>query len=159
MEYLLEGIAAVSWQQLLMIGIGIILIVLAIKKGLEPALLLPMGFGAILVNIPLSGAIDQMIAGTVEQHGIIEWLFEVGIEASEAMPILLFIGIGAMMDFGPLLTNPKLILFGAAAQFGIFGALLLALVFGFDMQAAGSIGIGLAASAFFCTSKSGFLSR
>lgn len=126
MEYLLEGIAAVTWQQLLMIGIGVLLIVLAIKKDLEPALLLPMGFGAILVNLPLSGAIDQLIGGAVESHGIIQWLFEVGIEASEALPLLLFIGIGAMIDFGPILANPKLMFFGAAAQVGIFLTIILA---------------------------------
>lgn len=126
MEYLLEGIAAVQWQQLLMIGIGIVLIFLAIKKDLEPALLLPMGFGAILVNLPLSGAIDQIIGGSVAAKGIIEWLFEVGIEASEALPLLLFIGIGAMIDFGPILANPKLMFFGAAAQVGIFLTIILA---------------------------------
>lgn len=126
MEYLLEGIAGVTWQQLLMIGIGALLIVLAIKKDLEPALLLPMGFGAILVNLPLSGAIDQLIGGTVEAHGIISWLFEVGIEASEALPLLLFIGIGAMIDFGPILAEPKLMFFGAAAQVGIFVTIILA---------------------------------
>lgn len=126
MEYLLEGIAAVTWQQLLMIGIGVLLIILAIKKDLEPALLLPMGFGAILVNLPLSGAIDQVIGGSVAAKGIIEWLFEVGIEASEALPLLLFIGIGAMIDFGPILANPKLMFFGAAAQVGIFLTIILA---------------------------------
>lgn len=126
MEYLLEGIANVTWQQLLMIGIGALLIILAIKKDLEPALLLPMGFGAILVNLPLSGAIDQLIGGAVESHGIIQWLFEVGIEASEALPLLLFIGIGAMIDFGPILANPKLMFFGAAAQVGIFLTIILA---------------------------------
>ena len=126
MEYLLEGIAAVTWQQLLMIGIGALLIILAIKKDLEPALLLPMGFGAILVNLPLSGAIDQVIGGSVAAKGIIEWLFEVGIEASEALPLLLFIGIGAMIDFGPILANPKLMFFGAAAQVGIFLTIILA---------------------------------
>ncbi len=126
MEYLLEGIAAVTWQQLLMIGIGVLLIVLAIKKDLEPALLLPMGFGAILVNLPLSGAIDQVIGGSVAAKGIIDWLFEVGIEASEALPLLLFIGIGAMIDFGPILANPKLMFFGAAAQVGIFLTIILA---------------------------------
>ncbi len=126
MEYLLEGIAAVTWQQLLMIGIGALLIILAIKKDLEPALLLPMGFGAILVNLPLSGAIDQIIGGSVAAKGIIEWLFEVGIEASEALPLLLFIGIGAMIDFGPILANPKLMFFGAAAQVGIFLTIILA---------------------------------
>lgn len=126
MEYLLEGIANVTWQQLLMIAIGAVLIILAIKKDLEPALLLPMGFGAILVNLPLSGAIDQLIGGTVEAKGIIAWLFEVGIEASEALPLLLFIGIGAMIDFGPILANPKLMFFGAAAQVGIFLTIILA---------------------------------
>lgn len=126
MEYLLEGIANVTWQQLLMIAIGAVLIILAIKKDLEPALLLPMGFGAILVNLPLSGAIDQLIGGTVEAKGIITWLFEVGIEASEALPLLLFIGIGAMIDFGPILANPKLMFFGAAAQVGIFLTIILA---------------------------------
>lgn len=126
MEYLLEGIAAVTWQQLLMIGVGILLIILAIKKDLEPALLLPMGFGAILVNLPLSGAIDQIIGGSVAAKGIISWLFEVGIEASEALPLLLFIGIGAMIDFGPILANPKLMFFGAAAQVGIFLTIILA---------------------------------
>lgn len=126
MEYLLEGISNITPQQLLMIGIGILLIFLAIKKDLEPALLLPMGFGAILVNLPLSGAIDQIIGGSIESHGIIQWLFEVGIEASEALPLLLFIGIGAMIDFGPILSNPKLMFFGAAAQVGIFLTIILA---------------------------------
>ena len=147
MEYLLEGIAAVTWQQLLMIAIGIVLIFLAIKKDLEPALLLPMGFGAILVNLPLSGAIDQIIGGSVEAAGIIEWLFEIGIEASEALPLLLFIGIGAMIDFGPILANPKLMFFGAAAQVGIFLTIILAQFIGdisplnFAINDAASIGM------------------
>lgn len=116
MEFLLEGILAVTWQQALMYVIGIALIWLAIKKGYEPALLLPMGFGAILVNLPSSGVLNQVLDGVGETNGIIEWLFHVGIEASEAMPILLFIGIGAMIDFGPLLSKPIMFLFGAAAQ-------------------------------------------
>ena len=114
---------------------------LAIEKGFEPALLLPMGFGAILVNLPLSGVINQFSEGVGETHGIIQWLFEVGIEASEAFPILLFIGIGAMIDFGPLLANPKLFLCGAAAQAGIFLTILLAAALGFDLKDAASIGI------------------
>ncbi len=126
MEFLLEGISKITAGQLLMIGIGVLLIFLAIKKDLEPALLLPMGFGAILVNLPLSGAIDQIIGGSIAANGIIEWLFEVGIEASEALPLLLFIGIGAMIDFGPILSNPKLMFFGAAAQVGIFLTIILA---------------------------------
>ena len=121
--------------------IGIVLIWLAIKKEYEPALLLPMGFGAILVNLPLSGVIDQVLEGVGNTPGIIEWLFNVGIEASEVMPILLFIGIGAMIDFGPLLSNPIMFLFGAGAQFGIFAAIALAAVLGFDMKDAASIGI------------------
>ena len=100
-----------------------------------------MGFGAILVNLPFSGVLDQTLASGVESHGIIQWLFEIGIEASEAMPLLLFIGIGAMIDFGPLLSNPKMLLFGAAAQFGIFFAMTLASVLGFDLKDAASIGI------------------
>ena len=86
----------------------------------------------ILVNLPLSGVINQFSEGVGETHGIIQWLFEVGIEASEAFPILLFIGIGAMIDFGPLLANPKLFLCGAAAQAGIFLTILLAAALGFD---------------------------
>ena len=121
--------------------VGGLLIWLAIEKGFEPALLLPMGFGAILVNLPLSGVIDQAGAGGGVTHGIVQWLFQVGIEASEAMPILLFIGIGAMIDFGPLLADPRLFLCGAAAQAGIFLTVLLATVLGFDMKDAAAIGI------------------
>ena len=146
MDYLLEGVRALAdfsgggWKALVMYAIGIALIWLAIKKEYEPSLLLPMGFGAILVNLPLSGVLNQNVGG-LEAHGIIQWLFEVGIEASEAMPILLFIGIGAMIDFGPLLSNPSMFLFGAAAQFGIFAAILLAALLGFDIKDAASIGI------------------
>ncbi len=141
MGFLVEGILAVTWQQIVMYAVGIALIWLAIKKEYEPSLLLPMGFGAILVNLPFTGVIDQTLQGGIEAHGIIQWLFEVGIEASEAMPILLFIGIGAMIDFGPLLSSPFMFLFGAGAQFGIFAAILLAAVLGFDLKDAASIGI------------------
>ena len=141
MEFLTEGIRMITWQQVVMYGVGILLIWLAIKKEYEPALLLPMGFGAILVNLPLSGVLDQVLAGVGETSGIIEWLFHIGIEVSEAMPVLLFIGIGAMIDFGPLLSNPKMFLFGAGAQFGIFAAILLAVLLGFDLKDAASIGI------------------
>ena len=141
MEFLWEGLLSITWQQLLMYVVGGLLIWLAIEKGFEPALLLPMGFGAILVNLPLSGVINQFSEGVGETHGIIQWLFEVGIEASEAFPILLSIGIGAMIDFGPLLANPKLFLCGAAAQAGIFLTILLAAALGFDLKDAASIGI------------------
>lgn len=145
MDYLLEGVKALvfadgGWKNLIMFAVGIILIWLAIKKEYEPSLLLPMGFGAILVNLPLSGVLNQTVGG-VEAHGIIEWLFDVGINASEAMPILLFIGIGAMIDFGPLLSNPSMFLFGAGAQFGIFAAILLAALLGFNIKDAAAIGV------------------
>ena len=121
--------------------IGVVMIYLAIKKEYEPSLLLPMGFGAILVNLPASGVLNQLVEGVGETNGIIEWMYHVGIEASEALPIILFIGIGAMIDFGPLLARPILFLFGAAAQFGIFAALLFAVVLGFDLKDAAAIGI------------------
>ncbi len=141
MDFLTAGILALTWKELVMFAVGGLLIYLAIAKDFEPALLLPMGFGAILVNIPFSGVLDQIMGNNVEAHGIIQWLFDVGIEASEAMPILLFIGIGAMIDFGPLLSNPKMFLFGAAAQFGIFIAICAAALMGFDLRDAASIGI------------------
>jgi len=141
MEFLLSGIMAITWQQLVMYAVGCILIYLAVVKEFEPSLLLPMGFGAILVNLPATGVLDQVLYGNVQTHGIIQWLFDTGIEASEALPILLFIGIGAMIDFGPLLSNPKMFLFGAAAQFGIFFTIVLAAVLGFDLPDAASIGI------------------
>ena len=139
MDFLLSGIMSITWQQLIMYAIGGLLIYLAIKKGFEPALLLPMGFGAILVNLPFSGVLDQTLQGGIEAHGIIQWLFETTIEASEALPILLFIGIGAMIDFGPLLSNPKMMIFGAAAQFGVFFSLVVATLLGFDLLDAASI--------------------
>ncbi|MDD2957514.1 MAG: sodium ion-translocating decarboxylase subunit beta [Lachnospiraceae bacterium] len=141
MDFLTEGLRMLTWQQVVMYGVGILLIWLAIKKEYEPALLLPMGFGAILVNLPASGVLNQVLPGVGETNGIIQWLFHVGIDASEALPILLFIGIGAMIDFGPLLSNPRMFLFGAGAQFGIFAAILLAVLLGFDLKDAASIGI------------------
>lgn len=141
LEFLWQGVLSITPQQVVMYVVGGLLIWLAIEKGFEPALLMPMGFGAILVNLPLSGVINQVSEGIGETHGIIQWLFEVGIEASEAMPILLFIGIGAMIDFGPLLANPKLFLCGAAAQAGIFLTILFAAGLGFDLKDAASIGI------------------
>lgn len=141
MSFLWESFAAVTWQQLVMYAVGAGLIWLAIKKQYEPALLLPMGFGAILVNLPGSNAINQTLEGVGEVQGIVSWLYDTGIAASEALPLLLFIGIGAMIDFGPLLSKPSMFLFGAASQFGIFAALLLAVVMGFDLNDAASIGI------------------
>ena len=141
MDFLVTGLLAITWKQLVMYLIGLLLIYLAIKKEYEPSLLLPMGFGAILVNLPFSSALNQVVSGVGETQGIVEWLFHIGIEASEALPILLFIGIGAMIDFGPLLSTPALFLYGAAAQFGIFAALILATLLGFDLKDAASISI------------------
>jgi len=139
MEILYENLLLISWQHIVMWVIGGLLIYLAIKKDMEPTLLLPMGFGAILVNLPMSGAVNQVIDGITE-IGVLDLLFNSGI-ANELFPLLLFIGIGAMIDFGPLLSNPKLMLFGAAAQFGIFMTLSLAALFGFELRDAASIAI------------------
>ena len=141
LSFLWQGTLSVTWKQFVMYVVGGLLIYLAIEKEYEPALLMPMGFGAILVNLPLSGVINQFTAGLGETPGIIQWLFETGIGVSEALPILLFIGIGAMIDFGPLLSNPKLFLCGAAAQTGIFMTIILAVAMGFDLKDAASIGI------------------
>ena len=141
MDFILEGILAVTWKQCIMYLVGALLIWLAIKKEYEPSLLLPMGFGAILVNLPFSGVLNQPNEVIGEVPGIIQWLFETTIEASEALPLLLFIGIGAMIDFGPLLSNPKMFLFGAAAQAGIFLTMIIAVIFGFGLKDAASIGM------------------
>ena len=119
---------------LIMWAIGGLLIYLAIAKDMEPTLLLPMGFGTILVNLPLA-----LVEGVISEHGAIEVLYNAGV-SNELFPLLLFIGIGAMIDFGPLLSNPKLMIFGAAAQFGIFFTLFVASLF-FPINEAASIAI------------------
>lgn len=139
MAQLFSNISNLNWQQAVMWLIGGILIYLAVKRDMEPALLLPMGFGAILVNLPLSGAVTQAIDG-VEEIGVLNVLFDAGI-ANELFPLLLFVGIGAMIDFEPLLNDPKLMFFGAAAQFGIFFTFSLAALLGFPIKDAAAIGI------------------
>ncbi len=139
MSELFSNVSNITWQQVLMWLIGAVLIYLAIKKDMEPSLLLPMGFGAILVNLPMSGAVTQ-IYDNVSEIGVLDTLFNAGI-ANELFPLLLFVGIGAMIDFGPLLSNPKLMIFGAAAQFGIFMTFSFAALLGFDIKDAASIGI------------------
>ena len=128
MSQILGNLSALTWQMAAMWAIGGVMIYLAICKEMEPTLLLPMGFGCILCNLPNSGAVE-----------VLETLFQAGV-ANELFPLLLFIGIGAMIDFGPLLSNPKLMIFGAAAQFGIFFTLCLAGMF-FDLPDAASIAI------------------
>jgi len=131
---LLSGVSHLVSEpgQALMILVGSLLLYLGVGKGFEPLLLLPIGFGAILVNIPL--------AGLMEQDGVFRFFYETGV-LTEIFPILIFIGIGAMTDFQPLLENPKIILLGAAGQFGIFLTLLLALAVGFDKLDAVAVAI------------------
>lgn len=131
MAFLYETIGQLTWQHLVMFAIGGILIYLAVAKDMEPTLLLPLGFGTLLVNIP---GVDAILP-----EGVLTTLYNAGI-ANELFPLLLFIGIGAMIDFGPLLANPKLMLFGAAAQFGIFITFCLASMF-FGANDAASIAV------------------
>lgn len=132
MEALLASLMQPDWRPWVMVVIGLALIFLAVKKGFEPALLIPIGFGCIMANIPLSGAIGDMGPLTILKDALIN---------TEIAPLLIFIGVGAMIDFGPLLQNPKMLLFGAAAQFGIFFTLLVAALIGFPLKEAASIGV------------------
>lgn len=135
MQDVFIGFTSITWKMLVMYGIGGILIWLAIKKQYEPMLLLPIGFGAILVNLPLSIAWEH--EGV---PGFLHVLYDAGI-ANELFPLLIFIAVGAMIDFGPLFRNPLMIFFGAAAQFGIFATMIVATLLGFDLKTAASIGI------------------
>ena len=134
-ECLLSGFYGLSWQGGVMIAVGILLIYLAIAKEYEPLLLLPIGAGCMLANLPIS-----MLVGTPDEPGMLQLFYNVGV-GNELFPLLIFIGIGAMTDFGPLLENPKMVLLGAAGQFGIFLTLILALLLGFTRPEAASIGI------------------
>jgi len=129
---LIAGFVHLHWSNPIMMVVGGLLLYLGIKKGFEPLLLVPIGFGAILVNIPL--------AGLMEEGGFLKIIYEAGV-LTELFPLLIFVGIGAMTDFGPLLENPKIFLLGAAGQFGIFLTLALALIIGFDQLDAVAIGI------------------
>ena len=129
MTEIFGNLTNLTFPMVIMWAIGAVMIYLAIKKEMEPTLLLPMGFGCILCNMPNSGMIHTL-----------DILFEAGV-ANELFPLLLFIGIGAMIDFGPLLADPKLLLFGAAAQFGIFFTLSMASLLGFELRDAASIAI------------------
>jgi oxaloacetate decarboxylase beta subunit len=133
LSILLAAPTHLTWQMGAMMAVGGVLIYLAIAKDYEPVLLLPIGFGAILANLPLTGITDR-------QHGLLGILYEFGV-ATELFPLLIFIGIGAMTDFGPLLAMPKMALLGAAGQLGIFLTLILSLLFGFSLNESASIGI------------------
>ena len=129
---LLKGVNAITWQSVVMILVSFVLFYLAIVKDYEPLLLLPIGAGCLLANLPLSPLMDE--------HGMLRVLYQMGVE-NELYPLLIFVGIGALTDFGPLLENPKFVLLGAAGQFGIFLTLILALLLGFTQNEAASIGI------------------
>lgn len=151
------GLANMSWETMVMIVVSLVLIYLAIVKQYEPLLLLPIAFGMLLTNLPLAGLMDEPIKANgqlVQPGGLIYYLYQ-GVKLG-IYPPLIFLGVGAMTDFGPLLANPKSILLGAAAQLGIFFALIGAILLGFDLNAAGSIGIIGGAdgpTAIFLTSK------
>jgi oxaloacetate decarboxylase beta subunit len=129
---LLKGILHFTWGNAVMITVALILIYLAIYKEIEPVLLLPIGFGCLLANIPL--------AGMTAAEGMMAVLYNAGI-ATELFPLLIFVGVGAMIDFSPLLAQPRMALLGAAGQFGIFGTLILAIALGFPLNEAASIGV------------------
>lgn len=151
------GLANMSWETMVMIAISLVLIYLAIVKQYEPLLLLPIAFGMLLTNLPLAGLMDEPLKTNgqlVQPGGLIYYLYQ-GVKLG-IYPPLIFLGVGAMTDFGPLLANPKSIILGAAAQLGIFSALIGAILLGFDLNAAGSIGIIGGAdgpTAIFLTSK------
>ena len=129
---LVDGFANLHWTNGVMLVVGLALLYLAIKKDIEPVLLVPIGFGCILVNIPLAGLMDE--------GGFLRIIYDSGV-LTEVFPLLIFVGIGAMTDFGPLMENPKIFLLGAAGQFGIFLTLALALILGFTQKESVSIGI------------------
>jgi oxaloacetate decarboxylase beta subunit len=129
---LILGLKALTIQNGVMIAVGCGLLFLGIRKGYEPLLLVPIGFGAVLVNIPLSGLMGE--------EGLLRHFYDFGV-ITEIFPCLIFIGIGAMTDFTPLLENPRILLLGAAGQFGIFLTLLLALLLGFDLMDSVAIGV------------------
>ncbi len=150
LEIIVDNFTGFDWRQVVMWGIGALLIYLAIAKQMEPTLLLPMGFGAILMNLPVNysdflaagGMMSELTAENAEGvQKVLLTLFEIGIEGAELFPLMLFIGIGAMIDFTPLLTNPKLMIFGAAAQFGIFFTMAVASLLGYELPDAASIAI------------------
>lgn len=152
---LVKGLASFTAGNAVMIVVGAVLILLAIVKEYEPVLLLPIGFGCILANIPLSGMMVSLVEQPLGEMGFFDVLYRAGI-ATELFPLLIFVGVGAMIDFSPLLAQPKMVLLGAAGQFGIFGTLILATLLGFPLNQAASIGVIGAIdgpTAIFVTSK------
>jgi oxaloacetate decarboxylase beta subunit len=142
------GFAGITWGAIMMIVIGAVLLYLGIAKKMEPLLLVPIGFGIIISNMPMAGLMDTIVDGQLyhyyvtggEPVGFFARLFSAGLEA-ELIPIFIFLGLGAMTDFGPIIANPKTLLLGAGAQFGVYFAFFLALVLGFNIYEAACIGI------------------
>ena len=131
------GFSSLQWQQIVMMLVSVLLLYLAIAKGFEPLLLIPIGFGCFLANLPNSGLLSPATSETI---GGLFYYISYGLKL-ELFPPLIFLGIGAMTDFGPLLANPRTFLLGAAAQFGVYAAFFLAFFFGFSLPEAASIGI------------------
>lgn len=134
-----SGFASITWQQCLMLGVACFLIYLAIVKKFEPLLLLPIAFGVLLANLPLAGLMNEPVAGSTEPGGLLYYLY-LGVKKG-IYPSLIFLGIGAMTDFGPLIARPSGLFLGAAAQFGIFIAFIIAVALGLSPQEAASIAI------------------
>lgn len=134
-----SGFSTLTWQQLIMILVAFVLIYLAIKKEFEPLLLLPISFGVLLANLPSTGIMSAPLAGSSEPGGLLYYLYQ-GVKLG-IYPSLIFLGIGAMTDFGPLIARPSSLFLGAAAQFGVIIAFVIAIALGFSPKAAASIGI------------------
>lgn len=134
-----SGFAVVTWQQLVMIGIACVLVYLAIKKEFEPLLLLPIAFGILLTNLPLTGIMSAPLQNSKEPGGLLYYIY-MGVKLG-IYPSLIFLGIGAMTDFGPLIARPSSLFLGAAAQLGVAIAFVVAIALGFSPQGAASIGI------------------
>jgi len=143
-----SAFGALSWGNIIMLVIGGLLIYLGIARKMEPLLLVPIGFGVMLVNLPLGGLMETIVQGQVtesyqiggEPAGVIARVFHMGL-VWEIIPAFIFLGLGAMTDFGPVIANPKTLILGAGAQFGVFFALIVALLLGFSLNEAASIGI------------------
>jgi oxaloacetate decarboxylase beta subunit len=134
-----SGFAALTWQHCVMIAVACVLIYLAIVKKFEPLLLLPISFGLLLANLPLAGLMSPPVEGSTDPGGLLYYLYQ-GVKLG-IYPSLIFLGIGTMTDFGPLIARPSSLLMGAGAQFGIAAAFIIAIALGFNPQEAGSIGI------------------
>ena len=135
------GAANINWRNLILLSLGVIFVTAAIAKRMEPYVLLPIGFGIILANLPLTGLTDYSTEGGVQESGLLGVIFNFALSKWNILPPLIFLGLGALTDFGPIIANPKTLLLGAAAQMGIFGALWVALVSGFEIKEAASIAI------------------